>query len=61
MDKEKNKQAVQKYMETNNLRKMTVYVNEDIHAAFTNLCVQRGDKKKFFNEALNDFLIKMRD
>ena len=61
MDKEKNRHAVQKYMDNHNLIKMTVYVNDDIYAAFSNLCVQRGDKKRFFNEALEDFLKKKRN
>ena len=39
-------------------RKDTLYIQEDIYNAFNALCVNRGDKKKFVNEALEDFVLK---
>lgn len=38
--------------------KMTIYVQEDIAAAFNALCLKRGDQKKYLNEALADFIVK---
>lgn len=38
--------------------KDTIYVEETIYRSFNALCVQRGDKKKFVNEALSDFVKK---
>lgn len=39
-------------------RKDTLYIQEDLYEAFNALCVNRGDKKKFVNEALRDFVLK---
>lgn len=39
-------------------RKDTLYIQEDIYNAFNALCVNRGDKKKFVNEAIQDFVLK---
>ena len=39
-------------------RKDTLYIQEDLYEAFNALCVNRGDKKKFVNEALKDFVLK---
>lgn len=38
--------------------KDTIYIQEDIYKAFNSLCVKRGDKKQFVNEALADFIVK---
>ena len=38
--------------------KDTLYIQDDIYQAFNALCVNRGDKKKFVNEALRDFVLK---
>ncbi len=38
--------------------KDTLYIEDDIYKAFNALCVNRGDKKKFVNEALKDFVLK---
>lgn len=38
--------------------KMTIYVEENIAAAFNALCIKRGDQKKYLNEALADYVAK---
>lgn len=38
--------------------KDTIYIQEEIYKAFNALCLTRGDKKKFTNEALIDFVYK---
>lgn len=38
--------------------KDTLYIENDIYDAFNALCVNRGDKKKYVNEALRDFVLK---
>lgn len=38
--------------------KETIYIQEDIAKAFNALCLKRGDKKKFINQALADFVTK---
>ena len=44
--------------ENDNHIKDTIYVEETIYRSFNALCVRRGDKKKFVNEALSDFVKK---
>lgn len=39
--------------------KMTFYVREDISRGFNALCTERGDQKKYGNQALADFVQKM--
>lgn len=39
-------------------RKDTIYIREDIYAAFNALCIKQGQKKAFVNEALSDFIMK---
>lgn len=38
--------------------KATIYIQEDVYNAFEALCLRRGDKKKFANEAFLDFVLK---
>lgn len=38
--------------------KDTIYIQEDIYKAFNALCVKRGDKKQFINEALAEYVAK---
>ncbi len=38
--------------------KMTIYIREDIAAAFSALVTKRGQQKEFANQALSDFVIK---
>lgn len=38
--------------------KDTIYIQRDIYEAFQALCIKQGDKKKFINEALKDYIIK---
>ena len=38
--------------------KDTIYIREDIFRSFNALCTERGDKKKFVNQALADFVQK---
>lgn len=38
--------------------KDTIYIEEDLYKAFSALCVNRGDKKKYVNAALRDFVLK---
>lgn len=39
-------------------RKDTIYIREDIYAAFNALCIKQGQKKAYVNEALSDFIMK---
>lgn len=41
-----------------NYVKDTIYIQQDIHAAFNALCIKQGDKKKYANEAFRDFVMK---
>ena len=41
-----------------NTIKDTLYIDEDIYNAFNALCLQRGDKKRYVNQALKDFILK---
>lgn len=41
-----------------NTIKDTLYIDEDIYTAFNALCLQRGDKKRYVNQALKDFVLK---
>ena len=38
--------------------KDTIYIRKDIYEAFNALCIKHGDKKKFANEAISDFIMK---
>lgn len=38
--------------------KDTLYIENDLFRAFNALCVKRGDKKRFANEAIRDFVLK---
>lgn len=38
--------------------KDTIYIEKDIYEAFNALCLKRGDKKQFTNEALRDYVNK---
>ena len=38
--------------------KDTIYIRDDLYAAFNALCVERGDKKRYANEAIEDFIKK---
>ena len=38
--------------------KDTIYIRKDIYEAFNALCIKQGDKKKFTNEALMDYVLK---
>ena len=38
--------------------KMTIYVREDIARSFNALCTERGDQKRYTNQALADFIQK---
>jgi len=38
--------------------KMTIYVKEDVYAAFNALITRRGQQKEFVNQALQDFVLK---
>lgn len=38
--------------------KDTIYIQKDILESFNALCLQRGDKKKYVNQALADFVLK---
>lgn len=38
--------------------KDTIYIRDDLYKAFNALCVERGDKKQFANEAIEDFIKK---
>ena len=41
-----------------NYVKDTIYIEKDIYEAFNALCLEYGDKKRFANQALRDFVIK---
>ena len=38
--------------------KDTIYIEKDVYEAFNALCLKRGDKKQFTNEALRDYVKK---
>lgn len=38
--------------------KDTIYIRRDIFDAFNALCIKHGDKKKYANEAMSDFIMK---
>lgn len=38
--------------------KDTIYIEKDVYEAFNALCLKRGDKKQFTNEALKDYVKK---
>ena len=38
--------------------KDTIYIKDSLYQAFNALCVNRGDKKKYVNAALEDFVLK---
>ena len=38
--------------------KMTIYIREDVAAAFNALCTKRGQQKEYANQALQDFVQK---
>lgn len=38
--------------------KDTIYVQKDLYDAFNSLCVKHGDKKRYVNEALADYVQK---
>ena len=38
--------------------KDTIYIKDSIYEAFNALCVNRGDKKKYVNQAMQDFVLK---
>lgn len=38
--------------------KATIYIKEEVYNAFQALCLRRGDKKKYTNEAFLDFILK---
>ena len=38
--------------------KDTIYIREDLYNAMQALCVKQGDKKKFVNQAYEDYLTK---
>lgn len=38
--------------------KDTIYIKDSLYKAFNALCVNRGDKKKYVNEAIQDFVLK---
>lgn len=38
--------------------KDTIYIKDSLYKAFNALCINRGDKKKFVNEAIEDFVLK---
>lgn len=48
----------EKHSLNDGFQKDTIYIQEDIYKAFNSLCVKRGDKKQFVNEALADFIKK---
>ena len=39
--------------------KDTIYIKDSLYKAFNALCVNRGDKKKHVNQALEDYVMKM--
>ena len=39
--------------------KDTIYIRDSLYKAFNALCVNRGDKKKYVNMAIEDFVLKM--
>lgn len=41
-----------------NYIKDTIYIRDDIYRAFNALCVKRGDKKTFANQAFEEFILK---
>lgn len=58
---EKLKERQEAEKETSSLAytvKYTLYVQEDVAAAFNALCTKRGDQRKFANQALKDFVAK---
>lgn len=38
--------------------KDTIYIEENIYKSFNALCIKRGDKKKYTNQALAEFVAK---
>lgn len=38
--------------------KDTIYIQKNIYIAFNSLCLKRGDKKQFVNQALADYIQK---
>lgn len=38
--------------------KETIYIREDLSRAFNALCVEHGDKKRYVNQAIADFIAK---
>lgn len=44
--------------ENDGYTKDTIYIEDSIYKSFNALCLKRGDKKRFTNEALADFIKK---
>ena len=38
--------------------KDTIYIKDSLYKAFNSLCVNRGDKKMYVNQAIEDFVLK---
>lgn len=41
-----------------NYVKDTIYIEKELYEAFNALCLEYGDKKRYANQALRDFVIK---
>ena len=38
--------------------KTTLYIDKSVYDAFRALCINRGDQKRYINEAIQDFVLK---
>ena len=50
------RKAMETKGENENFVKMTIYIREDIAKSFDALCIQRGDQKRYANQALAEFV-----
>lgn len=56
--KERKENEAESLNDPNLYVKDTIYIEKDIYEAFNALCLKRGDKKQFTNEALRDYVKK---
>lgn len=54
----KERQEREKKGENTGYVKLTIYIREDLAAAFNALITKRGQQKQFANEAIEDFVLK---
>lgn len=54
----KARQAAEKKSAMTGAVKYTIYVDEDVATAFQALCLERGDQRRYVNQALREFVEK---